>query len=81
MQIIREISGKPIVLDLEYKGSDEEKKLDEVENLYDLIKEVKEKHPEINAISSGAIASTYQKLRVEDMYTYENNNHCYSLIK
>ena len=54
-------------MDLEYKGSAEEKKLDEVEDLFDLIKEIKEKHPEINAVSSGAIASTYQKLRVEDM--------------
>ena len=63
----RKISGKPVVLDLEYKGSAEEKKLDEVEDLFDLIKEIKEKHPEINAVSSGAIASTYQKLRVEDM--------------
>jgi len=38
----REIKGKPVVLDLEYKGkSDEEKKEDEVEDLYEILKEVK----------------------------------------
>ena len=29
-----------------------------------------EKHPEIDAVSSGAIFSTYQKLRVENMYFF-----------
>ena len=39
---LREITGKPIVLDLEYKGTcDEEKKGDEVEDLYELLKELK----------------------------------------
>ena len=37
-----EIKGKPVVLDLEYKGtSPEEKKDDEVEDLYELLKKVK----------------------------------------
>jgi diphthamide synthase (EF-2-diphthine--ammonia ligase) len=30
-----------------------------VEDLYELLKEIKEKHPEIEGVSSGAIASTY----------------------
>ena len=32
---------------------------DEVEDLYNLLKEVKEKYPEIKGVSSGAIKSTY----------------------
>jgi len=63
----REITGKPVILDLEYKGTSEDKKDDEVEDLYLLLKEVKEKFPDVKGVSSGAIASTYQKLRVEDI--------------
>jgi len=38
----REIIGKPVVLDLEYKGtSPDDKKGDEVEDLYEVLKEVK----------------------------------------
>ncbi|VDN98977.1 unnamed protein product [Rodentolepis nana] len=40
---------------------------DEVEDLYDLLCIVKEKHPEINAILSGAILSNYQRERVENI--------------
>lgn len=40
---------------------------DEVEDLFLLIKEIIEKHPEIKGVSSGAIKSTYQKNRVEDI--------------
>lgn len=40
---------------------------DEVEDLYDLLQSVLSKHPDINAITTGAIASTYQRLRVEDV--------------
>ena len=40
---------------------------DEVENLFDLVKKVLEKFPDIGGISSGAILSTYQKLRVENV--------------
>ena len=39
---------------------------DEVEDLFDLIKEAKEKF-QIEAVSSGAIFSSYQKKRVENM--------------
>lgn len=40
-----------------------------MEDLYDVLKEALELHPDIKGVSSGAIASTYQKLRVEDWYT------------
>jgi len=64
----REITGKPVVLDLEYKGqSPDDKKGDEVEDLYEILKEVKQAFPDCEGVSSGAIASTYQKLRVEDV--------------
>jgi diphthine-ammonia ligase len=63
----RVIKGKPIRLDLEYTDEGIDKN-DEVEDLYELLKEIKEKHPEVNAVSSGAIHSTYQKNRVENVY-------------
>ncbi|KAF4728131.1 ATP binding domain 4, partial [Perkinsus olseni] len=40
---------------------------DEVEDLYDLLVTVKEAHPEVNAVSCGAIFSDYQRLRVENV--------------
>ncbi|BFZ55943.1 hypothetical protein PYCC9005_002984 [Savitreella phatthalungensis] len=40
---------------------------DETENLFALLKEVLSEHPDIEAISVGAIASNYQRLRVEDV--------------
>ena len=40
---------------------------DEVEDMYLLLKEVKEKYPEIEGVSCGAIVSTYQRLRVESI--------------
>lgn len=40
---------------------------DEVEDMLTLLKEVKRKIPSISAVSSGAIASDYQRLRVENV--------------
>eukprot|EP01063_Lacrimia_lanifica_P014330 TRINITY_DN20949_c0_g1_i1.p1 TRINITY_DN20949_c0_g1~~TRINITY_DN20949_c0_g1_i1.p1 ORF type:complete len:655 (+),score=176.74 TRINITY_DN20949_c0_g1_i1:67-2031(+) len=40
---------------------------DEVERLYDLLREVKARFPEVNAVCSGAILSNYQRLRVESV--------------
>jgi diphthine-ammonia ligase len=54
-------------MNLEYTATEEEKKDDEVEDLFEVLKEVKEKYPDVIGVSSGAIASTYQKLRVENM--------------
>jgi diphthine-ammonia ligase len=47
---------------MEYEINDE----DEVEDLYNLLKEVKEKYP-IEGVSTGAIFSSYQKKRVENV--------------
>lgn len=57
------ISGKAIEQNLTYDLTEE----DEVENLFLLLKLVKEKHPEIDAVSTGAILSNYQRNRVENM--------------
>ena len=40
---------------------------DEVEDLEKLLVTVKQEHPDIQAVSSGAIASNYQRLRVESI--------------
>lgn len=59
----RAIDGTPKNLGYEYEPTAE----DEVEDLYELIKLVKEKHPDLEGVSSGAIFSTYQKNRVENI--------------
>ena len=40
---------------------------DETEDLVPLLKEIIQKHPEANAVSSGAILSTYQRTRIESV--------------
>ncbi|KAF2242576.1 adenine nucleotide alpha hydrolases-like protein, partial [Trematosphaeria pertusa] len=40
---------------------------DETESLVPLLKRIKEAHPEANAVSTGAIFSTYQRTRVESV--------------
>ena len=41
--------------------------LDETEDLVPLLQEVKRNHPEVNALCSGAILSTYQRTRIESV--------------
>jgi diphthine-ammonia ligase len=48
---------------MEYKPDEN----DEVEHLFDLVTKVKESFPDVEGISSGAIFSTYQKIRVENV--------------
>ena len=49
---------------MSYESSSE----DEVEDLYELLLEIKTKHhPEIQGVSVGAIVSNYQRLRVENV--------------
>jgi diphthine-ammonia ligase len=55
----RPITGKPKMLEMEYDHEQAKQKEDEVEDLYELLKEIKEKYPEIKGVSSGAINSTY----------------------
>lgn len=62
-EIIRTITKKPVNLDMNYIPNEN----DEVENLYDLLKKVKEVYPDIEGVSSGAILSSYQKIRVENV--------------
>jgi len=59
----RPIQGKPKDQSLEYSQPTDPQ--DEVEDLYLLLQDVLAKHPDIKGLSSGAIASTYQKNRVE----------------
>lgn len=40
---------------------------DEVEDMFLLLNEVKQRIPSVGAVSSGAIASDYQRLRVESV--------------
>jgi diphthine-ammonia ligase len=40
---------------------------DEVEDLERLLRAVQEKYPDVRAVCSGAIASNYQRLRVENV--------------
>ena len=61
-----EIKGQCVDGSLEYNETEKHKD-DEVEVMYDGLKEVKEKH-QIEGVCSGAILSTYQKNRVEKMY-------------
>ncbi|KAK4449496.1 hypothetical protein QBC34DRAFT_299237 [Podospora aff. communis PSN243] len=48
-------------------GGAEEEEEDETESMIPLLREIKEKHPEANAICAGAILSTYQRTRVESV--------------
>ena len=63
----REIKGLSINTELAYTCSDK----DEVEDLYELLKEIVEKYKtqgiEIQAVSAGAVFSSYQKARVENV--------------
>ena len=59
----REISGQPKNQKADYVKTDG----DEVEDLYELLAEVKKHHPEVRGVSAGAILSSYQKVRVEDV--------------
>ncbi|CED83896.1 Predicted ATPase (PP-loop superfamily) [Phaffia rhodozyma] len=59
----RIIQGKPINVDAEY--GDRETEGDETEDLFELLKLVKENHPDAEAVSVGAILSSYQRIRVE----------------
>lgn len=57
------IHGSSSNQNLEYSKTEN----DEIEDLYTLIKMIVEKHPEIKAVSCGAILSHYQRTRVENV--------------
>ncbi|KAH9461048.1 hypothetical protein Pst134EA_017357 [Puccinia striiformis f. sp. tritici] len=64
------ITGTPLELGSEYgsrscKGLMKGIEGDETEDMYNLLNQVKSIHPEITAVSVGAILSNYQRVRVE----------------
>jgi len=62
--IRRKFSGVAVVKQLHYAQPTPD---DEVEDLYELLLEVKRQHPDVDAVSCGAILSSYQRLRVESV--------------
>lgn len=74
----RKIRGRAINQGAVYGARDPTKKPsdfeqtdeDETEDLYHLLLHVKEKHPDIEGVSVGAILSNYQRVRVEHVYVY-----------
>ncbi|KAF8974945.1 ATP binding domain 4 [Entomortierella lignicola] len=59
----QEIKGHPIEQGSDYVVTS----MDETEDLFNLLEKVKAIHPEIKAVSVGAILSTYQRIRVENV--------------
>lgn len=60
-----QIRGTPVNTDYDYSPEEE----DEVEDLHKLLAKVKEAFPDVEGVSSGAIWSSYQKNRVENICT------------
>ena len=53
-----------------YEKAEENKEnqdFDEVEDLLELLNKIKEQHPDVQAVATGAILSNYQRLRVENV--------------
>lgn len=63
------ITGKSVQTSINYNANQNQKEneKDEVEDLYRLIKRIKENYPDVNAVCSGAVLSTYQRNRVENV--------------
>ncbi|CAG8638906.1 1580_t:CDS:10 [Dentiscutata erythropus] len=59
----REIFGQSLIQDADYKLTIG----DETEDLFELLKEVKESNPDVQGVSVGAILSNYQRVRVENV--------------
>jgi len=69
---VRTISGRSKNTSLVYDANDGDDEVDgsvsdEVEDLYLLLKQIQIEHPDITAVSSGAILSTYQRTRIENV--------------
>ncbi|KEP64818.1 UNVERIFIED_CONTAM: ATP-binding domain-containing protein [Hammondia hammondi] len=62
--VVRTIRGKPVATDsVGYAAT----KGDEVEDLFDLLRDVQTRFPSVAAVSAGAILSDYQRQRVENV--------------
>ncbi|KAF9439359.1 ATP binding domain 4 [Entomortierella beljakovae] len=59
----REINGRPIEQGSDYVTTS----MDETEDLFELLQTVKAAHPDLEAVSVGAILSNYQRIRVENV--------------
>ncbi|KAJ3150112.1 ATP binding domain 4 [Geranomyces michiganensis] len=59
----REITGKSLARDADYEVTQH----DEVEDLLELLKDVQMAFPNVEGVSSGAILSSYQRVRVENV--------------
>ncbi|KAF9585953.1 hypothetical protein BGW38_010811 [Lunasporangiospora selenospora] len=59
----RDITGGPIQQGNDYTITAK----DETEDLFELLQQVKEAHPDLEAVSVGAILSSYQRIRVENV--------------
>ena len=65
---VREIRGRSKKISLVYDNADDDADdatTDEVEDLYQLLKQIQIECPDVSAVSSGAILSTYQRTRIE----------------
>jgi diphthine-ammonia ligase len=62
----QDITGKAVNSSRDYEEVTQEER-DETEDLVPLLKKVMQAHPEANAVSTGAILSTYQRTRVESV--------------
>lgn len=64
----REINGAAVQKGKDYEAAElQVKQNDETEDMFFLLKEILAKHPDANALSAGAILSTYQRTRVESV--------------
>jgi diphthine-ammonia ligase len=64
----RAITGHAVNSSRDYeKSAEKEQERDETEDLVPLLERVMKAHPEANAVSTGAILSTYQRTRVESV--------------
>ncbi|CAA9962368.1 ATP-bind-4 multi-domain protein [Pyrenophora teres f. maculata] len=63
----QEIAGTAVDSSRDYAADSQKQEKDETEDLVPLLRKVMEAHPEVNAVSTGAILSTYQRTRVESV--------------
>ncbi|CAO2648833.1 Nn.00g097820.m01.CDS01 [Neocucurbitaria sp. VM-36] len=63
----QEITGKAVNSSRDYGTPQAGQEQDETEDLIPLLQSVMQAHPEANAVSTGAILSTYQRTRVESV--------------
>ncbi|KAG9196615.1 diphthine-ammonia ligase [Alternaria panax] len=63
----QEITGTAVDSSRDYATALQKQEQDETEDLVPLLRRVLEAHPEANAVSTGAILSTYQRTRVESV--------------